>query len=257
MTIQSTRQNLQCHHFLWGQLAMACAVLDHPSLHSPESGYISHSGFTTSIHWMKFAVIQDLYSEKIPLVSIISNTGEIRWAKSPLLPSTSPKIGISGQTRFQGGDLFTYEGLSGGNAATIKFPTAALKNWLFFSTARTIFCNGGGPGFFNRNDRSRPQNTEVSYSFPLASKHLQNVGSEKENFYKKVFEMLPHRFFLDLLLGCRFQSSMAIISIIMDSDMTDRVTITEPCTEHIQPLTSQLVPCPKFPNGLPSWKSQS
>lgn len=49
--------------------------------------------------------------------------------------------------------------------------------------------------------------------------------------------MFPHHFFPDLYLGCKFQSSMAIISIIIDNHMIARVPIIEPQTEHAQHLT--------------------
>lgn len=66
--------------------------------------------------------------------------------------------------------------------------------------------------------------------------------------------MLPHHFFFDWPLGYRFQSSMAVISIVIGNHMIARVRIIEPQTERVQHLTLQPAPCPQLlPSGDAPW----
>ena len=95
------------------------------------------------------------------------------------------------------------------------------------------------------NNRSRPQN---EIACPKASSwqpgtYKMEVLKRQTSFIRNSPKCSHTTFFLDLHVGYRFQSSVAVISIVIINHMIVGIRIIEPQTEHVQRMTLQPAPC--------------
>ena len=95
------------------------------------------------------------------------------------------------------------------------------------------------------NNRSRPQNKIACPKAPSwqPGTYKMELLKRQTSFLRNSPKCSHTTFFLDLHAGYRFQSSVAIISIVIVNHMIVGVRIIEPQAEHVQPKTLQPAPC--------------
>ena len=206
------------------------------TLSSWESSSSLGFGFTSYIQRRKFSVVLNIYSEKFTLCE------DIERANKPQLLAASPKISeLWANTKKDAyGDIFTFKGLCKGHATT--------PNSLLLLKKIIIICIHYMSYIFQKrkawvcymNNRSRPQN---EIACPKASSwqpgtYKMEVLKRQTSFIRNSPKCSHTTFFLDLHVGYRFQSSVAVISIVIINHMIVGIRIIEPQTEHVQRMTT-------------------